>query len=189
MFGYPVQQLLALTTQAVPEALSSASIDLIAKPSLFGPSNSSSNLQEIEPQRQEMNDALSEGTMIEGKPASAARNRTTRCRNCRLARAASRASGAGHTQGSGTADSHQSEAICRKRHKNALPSIVKAGTIRVMTDDERLRQMIDELRRMREQCEPKSNQNPRYLRYSNAVSALRWIIEDLAKERARNKRT
>lgn len=35
---------------------------------------------------------------------------------------------------------------------------------------------------MRLQCEPKSNQNPRYLRHSNAVSALRWIIDDLAKE-------
>jgi hypothetical protein len=44
--------------------------------------------------------------------------------------------------------------------------------------------MIDELRRMRERCEPKSNQNPRYLRYSNAVSALRWVIDDPAKERA-----
>lgn len=42
--------------------------------------------------------------------------------------------------------------------------------------------MIDELRQMREQCEPKSNQNPRYLRYSNAVTSLRWIINDLAKE-------
>ena len=51
-----------------------------------------------------------------------------------------------------------------------------------VTEDERLQQMIDELRRMREHCEPKSNQNPRYLRYSNAVSALRWIIDDLAKE-------
>ena len=40
--------------------------------------------------------------------------------------------------------------------------------------------MIDEPRRMRERCEPKSNQNPRYLRYSNAVSALLWIIDDLA---------
>ncbi len=44
--------------------------------------------------------------------------------------------------------------------------------------------MIDELRRMRERCEPKSNQNPRYLRYSNAVSALLWIIADLEKEQA-----
>jgi hypothetical protein len=51
-----------------------------------------------------------------------------------------------------------------------------------MTDAERLHEMINELRRMREQREPKSNQNPRYLRYSNAVSALRWIIDDLAKE-------
>jgi hypothetical protein len=53
-----------------------------------------------------------------------------------------------------------------------------------MTDDERLQQIIDELRRMREGCEPRLNQNPRYLRYSNAVSALLWIIDDLAKERA-----
>ncbi len=42
--------------------------------------------------------------------------------------------------------------------------------------------MIDALRRQREQCEPKSNQNPRYLRYSNAVSSLKWIIEDLRAE-------
>ena len=53
-----------------------------------------------------------------------------------------------------------------------------------VTDEQRLQQMLDELRRMRERCEPKENQNPRYLRYSNAVSALRWIIDDLAKERA-----
>ncbi|MER6590893.1 hypothetical protein ABT214_03300 [Micromonospora purpureochromogenes] len=53
-----------------------------------------------------------------------------------------------------------------------------------MTHEDQLQRMIEELRRMREQCEPKSNQNPRYLRYSNAVSALRWIIDDLAKERA-----
>ncbi|MEV6603766.1 MULTISPECIES: hypothetical protein [unclassified Kutzneria] len=52
-----------------------------------------------------------------------------------------------------------------------------------MTETDRLRDMIDELRRMRSRCEPKSNQNPRYLRYSNAVSALKWIINDLAAER------
>jgi hypothetical protein len=52
-----------------------------------------------------------------------------------------------------------------------------------VTDEQRLQDMIDQLRRMREQCAPKSNQNPRYLRYSNAVSALRWIIDDLARER------
>lgn len=52
-----------------------------------------------------------------------------------------------------------------------------------MTDTDRLRAMIDELRRIREQCEPKSNQNSRYLRYSNAVSALRSIINDLTTER------
>lgn len=53
-----------------------------------------------------------------------------------------------------------------------------------VTEDERLQQMIDGLRRMRNRCEPKSNQNPRYLRYSNAVSAPRWVIDDLAQERA-----
>ena len=47
-----------------------------------------------------------------------------------------------------------------------------------------LEQMIDDLRRQREGCEPKSNQNPRYLRYSNAVSALRWIIDDIRREDA-----
>ncbi len=47
-----------------------------------------------------------------------------------------------------------------------------------------LEQMIDALRRQREGCEPKSNQNPRYLRYSNAVSALRWIIDDIRREDA-----
>lgn len=52
-----------------------------------------------------------------------------------------------------------------------------------VTEEQKLQQMIDELRRLRERCEPKSNQNPRYLRYSNAVSALRRIIDDLAKER------
>ena len=47
-----------------------------------------------------------------------------------------------------------------------------------------LEQIIDSLRRQRESCEPKSNQNPRYLRYSNAVSALRWIIDDIRREDA-----
>jgi hypothetical protein len=51
-----------------------------------------------------------------------------------------------------------------------------------MTDVERLQQMIDDLRRLRNKCEPKSNQNPRYLRYSSAVSALLWIIDDLHRE-------
>lgn len=51
-----------------------------------------------------------------------------------------------------------------------------------MTDIERLQHMIEELRRLRSKCEPKSNQNPRYLRYSNAISALLWIIDDLRGE-------
>jgi hypothetical protein len=46
-----------------------------------------------------------------------------------------------------------------------------------MTDTERLQGMIDELRRLR-------NKNPRYLRYSNAVSALLWIIDDFHAEEA-----
>lgn len=40
----------------------------------------------------------------------------------------------------------------------------------------RLTLMIDELRQMRNQCEPKNNRNPTYLRYSNAISALKWLI-------------
>ena len=47
-----------------------------------------------------------------------------------------------------------------------------------MNKIDELQRMIDALRRQREDCEPKSNENPRYLRYSNAVSALKWIIED-----------
>jgi hypothetical protein len=53
-----------------------------------------------------------------------------------------------------------------------------------MTDIERLQAMIDELRHLRNRCEPKSNQNLRYLRYSNAVSALLWVIGDLQAEEA-----
>jgi hypothetical protein len=53
-----------------------------------------------------------------------------------------------------------------------------------MTSIDQLQGMVDELRRLRNGCEPKSNQNPRYLRYSNAVSALLWIISDLQAEEA-----
>jgi hypothetical protein len=59
-----------------------------------------------------------------------------------------------------------------------------SGGLSAMTDEQRLQQMVDELRRIGERCEPKSNQNPRYLRYSNAVSALRWVLDDLASEDA-----
>ena len=42
-----------------------------------------------------------------------------------------------------------------------------------MTDADRLHETtIDELRSKREQCKPKPNQNPRLLRYPNAVGAL-----------------
>jgi hypothetical protein len=47
---------------------------------------------------------------------------------------------------------------------------------------DRLQRMIDDLRRVREHCEPKSNQNPLHLHCSNAVSALKWIIENSATE-------
>lgn len=53
---------------------------------------------------------------------------------------------------------------------------------RAMGKVEELERMIDTLRRQRNDCEPKSNANPRYLRYSNAVSALRWIVADLRAE-------
>jgi hypothetical protein len=51
-----------------------------------------------------------------------------------------------------------------------------------MAEIEQLLRMIDDLRRLRNGCEPKSNQNPRYLRYSNAVSNLLWIVSDLQAE-------
>jgi hypothetical protein len=55
-----------------------------------------------------------------------------------------------------------------------------------MTCIDQLQGMMDELRRLRNGCEAKSNQNPRYLRYSNAVSALLLIIGDLQDEEARS---
>lgn len=59
-----------------------------------------------------------------------------------------------------------------------------------MTDIEQLQRMIDDLRRLRNSCEPKSNKNPRYLLYSNAVSSLLWIVSDLqAEERKATERT
>ena len=44
--------------------------------------------------------------------------------------------------------------------------------------------MFDELRHLRNSREQKNNQNPRYFRYSNAVSALLWIVDDLKAEKA-----
>ncbi len=57
-----------------------------------------------------------------------------------------------------------------------------------MTDIEQFQRMIGDLRRLRNSCEPKSNQNPRYLRYSNAVSNLLWIVSDLQAEEAADHR-
>jgi len=57
-------------------------------------------------------------------------------------------------------------------------------TIPRSQDEQRLNEMVDQLRSMREQCEPKSNQNRRYHRYSSAVSSLLWIIDDVTREQA-----
>lgn len=57
------------------------------------------------------------------------------------------------------------------------PSRVTAPQPQPRTPDTtRLTMMIDELRQMRDHCEPKSNSNPTYLRYSNAISALKWLV-------------
>ncbi len=80
--------------------------------------------------------------------------------------------------------SSPSAASCRAARRYVLPTTSGNSTMTGVTDEQRRQQMIDDLRRMRERCEPKSNQNRRYLRSSNAVSALRWIIDDLAKERS-----
>ena len=56
--------------------------------------------------------------------------------------------------------------------------------VRTEKDLRRLQTMVDEIRAMRAECEPKSNLNPRYLRYSNAVLALNWIADDLRREEA-----
>lgn len=54
-----------------------------------------------------------------------------------------------------------------------------------MTDDVTLlERMIEDLRALRTRtCEPRTNTNPRYLRLSNAVSALSWVAQDLHEER------
>jgi hypothetical protein len=51
-----------------------------------------------------------------------------------------------------------------------------------MSDIERLRRMIEDIRSLRDKCEPKNNQNPRYHRYSLAVSSLLWVVSDLQAE-------
>lgn len=51
-----------------------------------------------------------------------------------------------------------------------------------MTYIDELTRMIDDLRRQRDACEPKANTNPRYLKYSNAISSLKWIVDDLKPE-------
>lgn len=48
----------------------------------------------------------------------------------------------------------------------------------------KLNAMIDELRRMRDKCEPKNRDNPRYHAYSMAVSSLNRVIDDMQAEDA-----
>lgn len=72
-------------------------------------------------------------------------------------------------------------------HSSRLPDAEVAlpypgdDALRMSKVDE-LERMVDALRRQRNDCDPKSNSNARYLRYSNAVSALLWIIHDLRAE-------
>lgn len=52
-------------------------------------------------------------------------------------------------------------------------------------DVQRLERIIDDLRALRtRRCEPKSNQNPRYLQLSNAVSNLLKVRDDLLAEQS-----
>ena len=51
-------------------------------------------------------------------------------------------------------------------------------------DIARLNAMVEELRRMRNGCEPKNQHNPRYHAYSMAVSSLNRVIGDIRQEDA-----
>jgi hypothetical protein len=52
-------------------------------------------------------------------------------------------------------------------------------------DVQRLDRIIDDLRALRTRlCEPKSNQNPRYLQLSSAVSNLLKVRDDLLAEQS-----
>jgi hypothetical protein len=53
-----------------------------------------------------------------------------------------------------------------------------------VTDIERLQAMVGELRRQRNRCEPKRPDNPRYQRYSMAVTGINWVISALQAEEA-----
>lgn len=46
----------------------------------------------------------------------------------------------------------------------------------------RLEVMIEDLRRLRKECEPKRQENPRYHAYSSAVSSLKKLVESLRQE-------
>lgn len=54
-----------------------------------------------------------------------------------------------------------------------------------MTEIEEFNRMIDQLRRMRESCEPKNPANKRYHSYSAAISNLKWLVDDYLAEAAR----
>lgn len=53
-----------------------------------------------------------------------------------------------------------------------------------MNDIAEIEQMVEELRRQREHCPPKTPPNTRYHRYSLAVSVLRWLAQDLQRDEA-----
>lgn len=82
------------------------------------------------------------------------------------------------------ADARREDAATKLAARQDVARGPFSGESETMSDIEELGRMIDDLRRQREACEPKSNTNPRYLRYSNAISALKWIIEDLHTERS-----
>lgn len=86
----------------------------------------------------------------------------------------------------GTACIAPADSTSQQEKKTVSPGPTPVGPL--PEDVRRLRDMVDELRRQRNSCEPKSNQNARYLRYSTAVSSLNWIIDDLAAEHAGQER-
>ena len=57
-----------------------------------------------------------------------------------------------------------------------------------MRDIVQLQRMVDDLRAMRDKCEPKEAANKRYNSYSRAVSSINWIISDLQAEEVSDRR-
>jgi hypothetical protein len=51
-----------------------------------------------------------------------------------------------------------------------------------MRDIVQLQRMVDDLRSLRNKCEPKEPGNKRYNSYSRAISSINWVISDLQAE-------